>query len=233
MIFEFRDKSSLVQELFNKIAPVYDLLNDIMSLGQHKRWKGLAVEMLHIQNGNDILDLCCGSGDITRLILDKYPENIYIKSVDFSDNMLKIARKKLAGFDQVEILQADAMRLPFENNSFDRIIISFGLRNLKNIDDALTEISRILKKEGKLVVIDFGKPESLLFKMLFNLYFDIFVPVLGKIFKNHAEYSYLPASIKEYPSPASLMNKMKEAGFSKTFNKNLFMGFVAIQNAIK
>ncbi len=233
MALETKEKPTLVLELFNKIAPVYDLLNNIMSMGLHKRWKSIAVDMLEINPGDKVLDLCCGSGDIADLIAAKSSIRIEVKAVDFSENMLEIARKRLNHLAQVEVLHADAMNLPYEDDTFDSVIISFGLRNLKDITDALKEMNRVLNSSGKLVVIDFGKPDNFCVKALFDLYFDIFVPLLGKMFRNYSAYAYLPDSIKEYPSSEALISIMKEVGFSNAFNKNLFMGFVSIQKAVK
>lgn len=228
-----QSKSLLVMNLFDNIAPVYDLLNNIISFGLHKRWKKQAVDLLAINDGDKILDLCCGSGDMTQLILDKRLENITVTAADFSPNMLEIARKRFKNNSCVEVFQADAMNLPFNDEKFDRIIISFGLRNLENIPNGLKEINRVLKKEGRFVNIDFGKPDNLVFKIVFNLYFDFFVPAFGLLFKKFKEYAYLPSSIKEFPSPPYLVTLLENSGYKKAFYKNLFMGFVSIQVSSK
>lgn len=228
-----QNKSVIVRNLFDNIAPVYDLLNNIISFGLHKRWKKQAIAFLEIKEGDKVLDLCCGSGDMTKLILDEKIKNINITATDFSSKMLDQARKRFDKTSLVNIIQADAMNLPFVDNSFDCIIISFGLRNLESIPDGLIEMKRVLKKGGRLVSIDFGKPKSPLFKLMFNLYFNIFVPIFGLLFKKFEEYSYLPSSIKNFPSPSSLVTLLVELEYKKAFYKDLFMGFVSMQSACK
>lgn len=230
---EGKEKAFRVLELFNKIAPVYDLLNDIISMKQHRRWKNIAIDQLEIKKGDRILDLCCGSGDITLLILKKFPEGVNITAVDFSASMLEVAEKRLKKYKCIDIIRADAMKLPFEDGFFDKIIISFGLRNLENIFDGLNEMKRVLKTGGHIVNIDFGKPEIPVFKALFWFYFCFFVPLTGKIFDKFSEYAYLPESIATFPPPAQLIKIMSELDFKNPQNRTFFMGFVAVQKATK
>ncbi|MEW5822314.1 MAG: bifunctional demethylmenaquinone methyltransferase/2-methoxy-6-polyprenyl-1,4-benzoquinol methylase UbiE [Cyanobacteriota bacterium] len=231
--YEKQEKSDIVRTLFDKIAPVYDLLNDIISLKQHKRWKKEAINIIDIKTGDKILDLCCGSGDVSQLIMENSPDNIEIFAVDFSESMIEKAHEKLQNFNNVKIICADAMSLPFEKESFDCIIISFGFRNLENLSKSLLEMNRVLKPGGTMVILDFGKPEKYVFKVIFDIYFNTCVPIIGKIFNNYNEYAYLPASIKIYPSPSSLIELISEAGFINVSNKDCFFGFVSIQKGIK
>ncbi|MGD9579942.1 MAG: bifunctional demethylmenaquinone methyltransferase/2-methoxy-6-polyprenyl-1,4-benzoquinol methylase UbiE [Vampirovibrionia bacterium] len=227
------NKPVYVRSLFNKIAPIYDLLNDIMSLGLHKGWKKQAIQSLGIKNGNNVLDLCCGSGDISALILSDFTDDVVINAVDFSDEMLSIAKAKHGSFSNIIFTQADALSLPFEDHSFDNVIISFGLRNLASIESGYKEIYRVLKPGGCFVNLDFGKPSFFLINIIFNVYFSFFVPILAKIFNNYSEYVYLSDSIKLFPAPGRLVVMMQEAGFVKVFNKSLFSGFVAFQTGYK
>lgn len=229
--FNQNDKPALVQKIFNNIAPVYDLLNDIISFGLHKKWKSIAIDQLCLKPGDKVLDLCCGSGDISVLILEKMLPDIEITAVDFSPNMLKIAEKRLINYSQVIFVEADALNLPFNDNCFDRVIISFGLRNLANLTDGLKEINRVLKPTGTFVSLDFRKPQNVVIKILFNIYFNYFVPMLGKRFNKYCEYTYLTDSIKEFPQPVTLLGLMSESGFCNAENTNLFWGFIAIQKA--
>jgi demethylmenaquinone methyltransferase/2-methoxy-6-polyprenyl-1,4-benzoquinol methylase len=130
-------------------------------------------------------------------------------------------------------VQADVIDLPFEDSTFDRVIISFGLRNVSELDKAVKEMYRVLKNGGIMVNIDFGKPSSILARAIFELYFSYFVPLLGKIFHKHVEYSYLIHSIHRFPAPIELIQIFKKAGFVKSTNKELFMGFVSVQTSIK
>lgn len=225
-------KPVYVRTLFDKIAPVYDLLNNIMSFCLHKKWKKKAVKLLNIPNGALFLDLCCGSGDISAIACSMQPE-ICVKAVDFSPEMLKIAQKKLKNKENVEFMCSDALNLPFEENYFDCLAISFGLRNLKDIDAGLNEMYRVLKPSGKMFNLDFGKPDMLLFRLLFAFYFDKIVPILGFLFKKSEEYVYLGQSIKKFSSPRELKAIMLKTGFQNVQIKKLFFGFVSIQLATK
>lgn len=171
-----------IQEMFNKIAKVYDFNNNVMSLGQHIRIKKQSVKFLNAHNVK-VLDLCTGTGDIARFI-DKSCEVI---GVDFSDKMLEIARKK---YPWINFIEGDCTNLPFEDNYFDVVTISFGLRNIENYDNALDEIYRVLKPNGLFMHLDFGKKN-----ILGDILFDIIVPHLVKIFyKDNLPYEYLVKS---------------------------------------
>lgn len=228
-----QDKSVLVKNLFNRIAPVYDLLNNVISLGLHKRWKNIAVDLMKIREHDIILDLCCGSGDLTEIILSEKIKGVEVKAVDFSPEMLEIAKKRFNGNPGVEFLEADALKLPFSDDFFDHVVISFGLRNLKDINAGYKEMKRVLKPAGSLVNLDFGKPNFFTARIMFNVYFSFIVPVVGKLFDNYSEYLYLSESIKLFPSPGELVELMQQAGFVKVSNKNLFLGFVATQVGYK
>lgn len=171
-----------IQEMFNKIAKVYDFNNNVMSFGQHIRIKKQSVKFLNAHNVK-VLDLCTGTGDIAGFI-DKSCEVI---GVDFSDKMLEIARKK---YPWVNFIEGDCTNLPFEDNYFDVVTISFGLRNIENYDNALDEIYRVLKPNGLFMHLDFGKKN-----ILGDILFDIIVPHLVKIFyKDNLPYEYLVKS---------------------------------------
>lgn len=226
-------KSLLVKNLFDNIAPIYDLLNNIISLGLHKKWKSFAVDLLEIKETDKVLDLCCGTGDMTQLILVKNYASIDITAVDFSSKMLDQARKRFKNYSNVNIIQADAMNLPFDDDSFDCIIISFGLRNLENIPEGLKEIKRVLRKDGRLVNIDFGKPDSFFLNLLFSIYFGMLIPAYGLLFKKFDEYAYLPSSIKTFPSPAKIVEILESLEYKNSFYKDLFMGFASVQKSYK
>lgn len=226
------NKAQKVHYIFNSIAPVYDLLNNIISLGLHKSWKTKAVNLLDIQENDKILDLCCGSGDITELIAKKFPNNQVI-AVDFSEKMLQIAEKRLNKYSNTTILQADAYNLPFQSDTFDKIIISFGLRNLKDISMFASIAYDLLSRNGIIVNIDFGKPENLILKLLFNIYMGIVVPLIGLIFNKTREYSYLPDSIKAYPDSYTIIRLFKENGFTNGQTYQYFGGFVSAQKIVK
>lgn len=226
-------KSNIVLNLFNNIAPVYDLLNNVMSLGLHKTWKLEAVKQLNLKDGDSVLDLCCGSGDISSLIMNEIQADVDITAVDFSPDMLKIARKRLAEHDKISFIQADVLKLPFADASFSHAIISFGLRNLEDIDIGIQEINRVLKTPGFFVNIDFGKPVIPLTKILFWFYFKFVVPFYGWMLGRKQEYTYLLDSIQEFPSPDNLMKLYRQNGFLECIKLERFWGFVSIQAARK
>lgn len=227
------EKSDFVKELFNNIAPCYDLLNFIISTGKHKQWKIIAINQLELQNNDIVMDLCTGTADIALAILQKNIPDNNLYAIDFSTNMLNIAKDKLKNYPNTHIIEADALNLPFENNYFDKIIVSFGIRNLNSIDSGFNEIFRVLKPSGIFVNIDFGKPKKTLPKTIFKLYFDIIVPIIGFLFKKRKEYSYLTDSIKTFPPPAVLADKLTATGFKNVTITNCFEGFVSIQKAEK
>ncbi len=178
-------KPEKIKEMFDKIAKIYDFNNFWMSLGQHNRIKKDAIK--YLKTTGKILDLCTGTGDVAGF-LNKKPQNEVV-GLDFSKNMLEIARKK---HPDIEFIEGDCTNLPFEDNSFDAITISFGLRNIENYDKALDEIYRVLKPNGAFLHLDFGKKN-----FLGDILFDFIVPKLVKLFyKNQLPYEYLVTSKK-------------------------------------
>ena len=187
-----------IKEMFDKIAKVYDFNNSLMSLGQHVRIKKKAVKYLNAKNSK-ILDLCTGTGDIAGF-MDKSCEVI---GLDFSKNMLDIAKKK---YHWVNFVEGDCTNLPFEDNSFDVITISFGLRNIENYDKALDEIYRVLKPNGLFMHLDFGKKN-----LLGDILFDLFIPYLVKIFYNeNLPYEYLVKSKKLFFNEKALVDLFEQ-----------------------
>jgi demethylmenaquinone methyltransferase/2-methoxy-6-polyprenyl-1,4-benzoquinol methylase len=224
-----QDKSS-IQNLFNEIAKDYDLMNDIMSLGLHPAIKKKAASRIPVKSNDRILDICTGTGDIAINLAKKHPD-AQIIALDFSEKMLEIAQKKAKNFKNIEFIQADATKLPFEDNFFDACSISFGLRNLPDVKTSLIEFKRVLKEGGYFSSLDLGKPHPL-FNVVFKPYFFYIVPILGKIIHgNNCPYKYLPESNIEFPSQGELVKILEELGFEDVKNYNYALGTMAQQIA--
>ena len=232
MKFNQQDKKS-IQTLFNQIAPNYDLLNNLISFGLHKFIKKRAVDYLRCKNFQPlkILDLCTGTGDIAIELQKIYPK-AQIIAVDFSQTMLTIAKNRS---QTINFIQKDITNLgtetPFEENSFDICFISYGLRNLPDIDDFLTNIKKYLKPNGILSILDFGAPKWYT-KPYLTLHYHIIIPFMALIFnKDTAPYHYLTKSIKTYPTPDKIINKLNQLGYQKCKQKSYCFGIISQQIA--
>lgn len=210
-----------IKEMFDSIAARYDLLNDLISLGRHMSIKKRSISKIPLKPGDHVLDLCTGTGDIA-LLLDKA---VKVTAVDFSEKMLNIARKRTKDRDNIEFIQADVMDLPFEDNSFNAVFISFGLRNLPDIQKAILEMKRVVKPGGYVLNLDTGKPKGILAPLI-NFYFFKLVPLLG------SAYSYLPESTIKFPSQQRLVEIFYELGFSNVKNYDYVFGAISSQVAV-
>lgn len=209
-----------IREMFDLIANKYDFNNNLISLGLHNYIKRLSVKELDIPHGSRVLDECCGTGDIAKYILQLQPD-VEITGVDFSENMLKIARKKVKG---VNFLTTDCTKLPFENESFDIATMGFGLRNIEDYGDAIAETYRVLKKGGQFLQLDFGR------KNLFSRIFDMIVPVMIRLFYGkNLPYKYLLESKKEFPTPNELIKIFETYGFKLKSRKDYLLGIISVQ----
>jgi demethylmenaquinone methyltransferase/2-methoxy-6-polyprenyl-1,4-benzoquinol methylase len=208
------------KNLFNKLAPKYDFMNNIISLNTHKKVKKIAIENLDIKPNSKILDLCCGTGDMGKIIKSLYPTCDVI-GVDFSEQMLDIARKNNKN---ITYRLMDATNLLFEKNEFDYVIMAFGLRNIKDKRKTLEEIYKILKKNGKFLHLDFGE-QSYISRIL-----DILILFLAKIFyKNVKPYKYLVLTKRNFPPPYVLVKIFEKIGFKELCTKNLIFNTVSFQ----
>jgi demethylmenaquinone methyltransferase/2-methoxy-6-polyprenyl-1,4-benzoquinol methylase len=192
--------------MFDRIAPVYDVMNRAMSAGLDVRWRRLTAEAV-VRPGSRVLDACCGTGD---LAVAAERAGGQVIGVDFSEEMLARARKKSS---TVEWVQGDVMALPFESGSFDVVTVGFGVRNLADLESGLRELARVLVPGGRLACLEITRPRGVL-RPFFRAWFDGFVPLAGKVLPGGAAYSYLPASVRRFPGPADLAGAMKRSGFS-------------------
>ena len=231
------EKKTFINKLFAKIAPKYDLLNNLMTFGMHNTWKEETVKLAlsEIDDPKSALDLCTGTGDIS-VILKNYCPNIKVTCADSCLEMLNIAQKKFEKLDisDIELLDMDCENIKLSFSSFDLITIGFGLRNLIDKQKVLNAIYSHLKPCGVFACIDLGYPTNILWQKIYFFYFFNIVPVLGKIFASNREaYSYLPASLITWYKQEDLKDLILKAGFKNCYFKNILGGVVAVHVAVK
>jgi len=231
------EKAARVRGVFDSVASRYDLMNDLMSLGLHRLWKRLAVLLAGARPGNRVLDLAGGSGDLTRLLARDVGPTGEVVILDINRSMLEVGRDRLldAGLAQnVRYTQANAEALPFGSNTFDLVVIGFGLRNVTRKDLALAEMNRVLKPGGRAFVLEFLQVSQPLLARLYDLYFFKLLPRMGKLFANdEASYRYLAESIRMHPPQAELAGMMRTAGFGQCQYVNMLGGVVALHGGVK
>jgi demethylmenaquinone methyltransferase/2-methoxy-6-polyprenyl-1,4-benzoquinol methylase len=224
-----------VQGMFDRVAGRYDLLNSLMSAGLHHRWRKRAADVAAPAPDASILDVCCGTGDLTLELAGRVSPGGQIVGCDFSEPMLDLAREKAAerGAAGVRFEWADALSLPYDDGRFDLVTVGFGLRNFADWDRGLREMSRVLRPNGKLVVLEFTKPTRPPFSTFYSLWFDRLAPVLGRLSDNPGAYAYLTESLKTFPGPYGLAEKMDAAGLQQIRYRILAGGIVAIHSATR
>jgi demethylmenaquinone methyltransferase / 2-methoxy-6-polyprenyl-1,4-benzoquinol methylase len=209
-----------VRGMFDRIAPVYDVMNRVMTAGLDQRWRRLAAAEV-VWPGDRILDACCGTGD---LAVECERRGGRVVGLDFSEQMLARARKKSGA---IEWVQGDALALPFEDGAFDAATVGFGVRNLADLEGGLRELARVLRPGGKLAVLEITRPRGLL-KPFFRLWFDVLVPLAGRVLPGGKAYTYLPASVRRFPGPDDLSTLLDRAGFEDVRYRLLGGGSVAL-----
>lgn len=223
-------KKEQVAEMFDGISSRYDFLNRFLSAGIDIQWRKKAIRQLNSLQPKFILDVACGTADMAIMSWQKlHPEKI--TGIDISEGMLAIGRQKVnkAGIKAIELLKGDSEAINFEANSFDAVTVAFGVRNFQNLQQGLSEILRVLKPGGKLVVLEFSKPKSPLVKSFYNLYMKVVTPNMGKIFsKNRHAYEYLDASIQKFPEGNTFLEILKNSGFKNNYRKSLSLGICSI-----
>ncbi len=240
--FGYRDvpeseKARLVGDVFHSVASKYDLMNDLMSFGVHRLWKRFAIEQCGVRKGSVVLDLAGGTGDLTARLAKKVGQEGKVYLSDINSSMLESGRARLADSGiagNVDIVQANAEELPFDDNTFDCAIIAFGLRNVTHKDAALRSMHRVLKPGGRALVLEFSKPTLPGLNRLYDTYSFNILPVLGRVVANdEASYRYLAESIRKHPDQESLKEMMHEAGFERAHYFNLSGGIVALHKGYK
>ncbi|HET8527674.1 MAG TPA: class I SAM-dependent methyltransferase [Gaiellaceae bacterium] len=209
-----------VRRMFDRIAPVYDAMNRVMTAGLDRRWRRITLDET-VRPGDRVLDACCGTGDLAagaRL------RGAHATGLDFSGPMLERARRKDA---QVEWVQGDALALPFEDGSFDAATVGFGIRNVADLERGLHELRRVLRPGGRLGILEITTPRGAL-APFYRVWFDRVVPVLGKVLPGGDAYTYLPASVRRFPEPDALARLLERSGFAGVRYRLFAGGIVAL-----
>ena len=228
------EKAARVREMFDRMAPRYDLFNDVLSAGIHRRWRREAVDLLDPEAGASYLDLCAGTLDLARLVLARAP-SARVVGADFSLPMLAEGRDKLTSRKiPVLPLAADALRLPFPDGAFRGVIIGFGLRNLADYDAGLREMARVVQPGGRLVVLEFTIPPGRVFRGLYHAYFHHVLPRVGAWISGEAPAArYLPDSVSRFPRAGELAALVAAAGFERVRWRYLTRGIAALHVGYK
>ena len=228
-----QNKDGLVKNVFNKVYDKYDLMNDFMSLGIHRIWKKDLIQLMNPSKGKKLIDVACGTGDLGKLYLDSVGANQKILCVDPNKDMIKKGKSKLKKYKNIKWIIASAENLPIQDNSCDYYTISFGLRNTKNLNKALSEAYRILKPGGRYLCLEFSKIENSNLNSFYKNYSKL-IPLIGKIVVGEKEpYEYLIKSIENFINQAQLINLMEKNKFQNCTYRNLSGGIVAIHSGWK
>ncbi|RUO19046.1 bifunctional demethylmenaquinone methyltransferase/2-methoxy-6-polyprenyl-1,4-benzoquinol methylase UbiE [Aliidiomarina iranensis] len=231
------EKANMVAGVFHSVAGKYDLMNDVMSFGIHRLWKRYTIDCSGARRGQKVLDLAGGTGDLAAKFSRMVGPEGEVVLADINDSMLRVGRDKLRDMGivgNVSYVQADAEKLPFEDNTFDLITIAFGLRNVTDKDAALRSMLRVLKPGGRLLVLEFSKPEVEMLSKAYDMYSFHVMPKMGEfIAKDKDSYQYLAESIRMHPDQETLKGMMEEAGFEQVEYHNLTGGIVALHRGYK
>ncbi|NGX83650.1 bifunctional demethylmenaquinone methyltransferase/2-methoxy-6-polyprenyl-1,4-benzoquinol methylase UbiE [Aequorivita sp. KMM 9714] len=229
-------KKKQVEQMFDNISENYDGLNRVISLGSDIKWRKKVIKMVGDTKPNSILDIATGTGDLAIQFAESTNAE-KIVGLDLSEGMLSIAKKKVSGkpiSQKIEFIQGDSEALPFEDNTFDAITVSFGIRNFENLEVGLSEILRVLKSNGIFVVLETSVPSKFPFKQGYNLYSKNILPLIGKMFsKDKVAYKYLSESASTFPHGEKLNNILREIGFKNVENHPQTFGVATIYKATK
>ncbi|MCL1142145.1 bifunctional demethylmenaquinone methyltransferase/2-methoxy-6-polyprenyl-1,4-benzoquinol methylase UbiE [Shewanella gaetbuli] len=234
---EAEKKADLVADVFHSVAAKYDIMNDVMSFGIHRLWKRHTIEVAAARPGMKVLDLAGGTGDLTAKFSRLVGDTGQVVLADINDSMLKVGRTKLRDkgiVSNVNYVQANAEALPFPDNHFDIITIAFGLRNVTDKDAALRSMQRVLKPGGKLLVLEFSKPQHEVMRKVYDMYSFKVLPKMGALITQDADsYEYLAESIRMHPDQDTLKQMMVDAGFEQVDYTNMTDGVVALHRGFK
>ena len=228
-------KKEQVAKMFDNISGNYDFLNHFLSLGIDISWRKKAIKLLGEVEPKQILDVATGTGDVAIMTLSLNPDKVI--GADISAGMLEVGREKLKTKkiqDKIELILADSENLPFEENKFDGVIVAFGVRNFENLEKGLSEMLRVTREGGKIVVLEFSKPTRFAFKQLYNFYFKFVLPKIGRwISSDSSAYTYLPESVQAFPDGSDFVDILKRLGYKNTTCKPLTFGVSSIYTGIK
>jgi demethylmenaquinone methyltransferase/2-methoxy-6-polyprenyl-1,4-benzoquinol methylase len=230
-MYRLSEKGERIREMFDSIAPRYDFLNRLLSLGIDRRWRRFAVGRIKYSENGRVLDVATGTGDVALEIAARTPETVGIVGVDFSREMVELGREKIARSPysrRITLEVAPCEAIPFGEESFDSVTIAFGIRNVVDRLQGLKEMHRVLKPGGRVVVLEFSTPSSRLFKAVYCFYFLRVLPVIGGLFSRFSAYKYLPDSVMEFPSREEFKGLMSAAGFSSPHHFDLTFGIATV-----
>lgn len=228
-------KKEYVRNMFNSIAKRYDFLNHFLSMNIDYLWRKKVISILKSSQPKKILDVATGTADLAIQATILKPMQII--GIDISEEMLKIGQKKIADNNKdciIQLINADAENMPFENNSFDACMVAFGVRNFEDLEQGLSEMHRVLKPNAKMVILEFSKPTQFPVKQIYGLYFKRILPFVGKIVsKNNNAYMYLPDSVSKFPNPANFIALLQKIGLKEIRVQKLSFGIASIYYGVK
>ena len=228
-----QNKKGLVESVFDKVYDQYDLMNDFMSLGVHRLWKKSLLNMMNPSTNQKLIDVACGTGDIAKLFLQNTNQNAKVTCVDPNKRMIEKGKDKLNNYKNLNWIVAPAEKLPITKNSFDFYTISFGLRNTKNLDKALSEAYRVLKPGGRYLCLEFSKIQNSNLDLIYKNYSKL-IPIVGQFIVGQKEpYEYLVKSIEEFINQEELLDLIKKNDFQKCSYRNFSGGIVSIHSGWK
>lgn len=227
--------SGQVNSMFDRISGVYDRMNRVMTAGLDQTWRERAADRVRLEPGQHALDLCTGTGDLALALAERVGPQGKVIGADFSKPMLELAGKKALndGVSQVEFEWADALDLPYEDESFDGLTIAFGARNLADLDKGLSEMYRVLKPGGSLAILEITQPRRQPLATFFGLWFDRIVPMLGKFAGDSSAYTYLPESVRSFPDAETLGARLDAAGFRHVRWTLMAGSIIALHSGVK
>ncbi len=235
---EDKSKKVEVEQMFDAIAPTYDRLNRLLSLRIDTLWRNNVIKLLKKQNPESILDIATGTGDLAIAMSTLFEKGTKrITGLDLSQEMLAVGRKKLKqkNLDQkIDFVKGDSEHLPFDDQEFEAITCAFGVRNFENLDAGLRQMHRVLSDKGQLIILEFSTPENKIFNAIYNFYFFHVLPFVGNLISGDSRaYTYLPESVKAFPSGQAFAERLKAAGFNKIICKPQTFGICTIYQATK
>ena len=228
-----QNKKGLVENVFNQVFNKYDLMNDFMSMGVHRYWKKSLINMMNPRDKRKLIDVACGTGDVGKLFLDSTNKEAKITCIDPNKGMIGQGKQKLSNYKNIKWVISSAEKLPIADNSFDYYTISFGLRNTKNLNKALSEAYRVLKPGGRYLCLEFSKIQNSNLDFIYKNYSKL-IPIIGQFVVGEKEpYEYLIKSIEQFINQDELIELMEKNNFQKCSYRNLSGGIVSIHSGWK
>jgi len=235
-MFNLSEKGRGIRDMFDNIAPRYDLLNRLLSLGIDRRWRTFAVGKLNLPEGGRILDVATGTGDVALEVASRSPASLTIVGADLTQGMLRVGQEKISRSpyrDRIVLVNAPCESMPHPDGQFDGVTIAFGIRNVVDRPAGLREMFRVLKPGGKAVILEFSHPKSRLFKEIYYFYFRKVLPWIGGLISKRSAYQYLPDSVLEFPDQETFKKMMEEAGFTQVVYHELTFGISTVHVGVK